>query len=438
MVPFSPVELITKKRDGGALEPAEIRALVAGFTAGKVADYQMSAWLMAALLRGLNEQETWALTDAMLHSGRLLNLSSVVRPRVDKHSTGGVGDKISICLAPLVAACGVAVPMICGRGLGHTGGTLDKLEAIPGYNVQIPAKRFERIVAEVGTAIMGQTPELAPADRKLYALRDVCGAVESVPLIVASVLSKKLAAGVDGLVLDVKAGTGAFMKDVPSARALARSLVRVGRRAGLRPVAVVTDMSAPIGRTIGNALETAEAIEVLHDRGPDDTRELTLALGTQMLLLAGVATRAPAARRRLEAALASGAGLECFARMVDAHGGDARVADDRRRLPRAPARIPVRADRGGFVRSCNPYELGMVAVALGAGRTRAEQQVDPRVGIEVISKPGARVERRQPLAWLHARSPASAQRLVPRARAAFRVGPGRPPPQPRIIQRITR
>src|SRR4051812_18255587 len=264
----NPVELILKKRDGKQLSDAEIEGLVAGYLAGRVADYQMSAWLMAALLRGLDERETTALTRAMLRSGNVLGLKSVTAPKIDKHSTGGVGDKISLCLAPLVAACGVAAPMIAGRGLGHTGGTLDKLEAIPGYRVKLDARRFERVLREVGASIIGQSSEIAPADRRLYALRDVTGTVESVPLIVASILSKKLATGSDGLVLDVKAGRGAFMQDLASARELARALVRTARRAGLATVALITDMSAPIGRSIGNALETREAIDVLHDQGP--------------------------------------------------------------------------------------------------------------------------------------------------------------------------
>ena len=304
----SPVELIIAKRDGGTHAPAEIRAFIDAFVRGEVADYQMSAWLMATFLRGLDDVETVALTEAMLHSGDVLRLPSVELGKVDKHSTGGVGDKISICLAPLVAACGVAVPMISGRGLGHTGGTLDKLEAIPGYSVNIDAKKFERIVREVGVSMIGQTARLAPADKRIYALRDVTGTVECIPLIVASILSKKLAEGIDGLVLDVKVGRGAFMKDLASARALAKALVRVGTRAGKRVVALLTDMSVPIGTTIGNALETREAIEVLNDLGPPDTRELTLALGVEMLLLGGAAKRPAEAESASSALSPTGAG----------------------------------------------------------------------------------------------------------------------------------
>ncbi len=434
----SPVELIIKKRDGDALDAAEIRQLVDGFTSGQVADYQMSAWLMAAFLRGLDDAETIALTDAMLHSGDVLRLPTVKAPKVDKHSTGGVGDKISICLAPLVAACGVAVPMISGRGLGHTGGTLDKLEAIPGYNVRLDAKRFERIVRTVGTSMIGQTDRLAPADRRIYALRDVTGTVECIPLIVASILSKKLAEGIDGLVLDVKCGRGAFMKDIDHARALARALVRVGRGGGKRVVALITDMDAPIGNTIGNALETREAIDVLKGAGPADTRELTLALGAEMLLVGGVAKRSTDARAALEAAIKSGAGLDRLARMVEAQGGDARAVHDPDRLPRAPQRVPILAPSAGFLVDANPLELGLVSVSLGAGRTRADQSVDPAVGIELAAKPGDHVEKGQPLAWLHVRSKRNLAPLAARAGAAFRIGARRPKPRPMVLDRITK
>jgi len=424
-VQFDVVELIAKKRDGGTHSAEELHALIGGLMRGQIADYQMSAWLMAAFLEGLSARETVALTQAMLHSGDVLRLASVRLPKVDKHSTGGVGDKISICLGPLVAACGVAVPMISGRGLGHTGGTLDKLEAIPGYRTGLDARRFERIVKEAGISMIGQTERLAPADRRMYALRDVTATVESIPLIVASILSKKLAEGIDGLLLDVKVGRGAFMKDLKSARALARALVDVGTKSGLRVVALLTDMSAPLGLTIGNALETREAIEVLRNGGPEDTRELTLRLGTEMLLLAGVEKAAAAARRRLEAALASGAGLECLARMVRLHGGDARTVEHPARLPRTRRRLAVHAQRGGIVRAIDPYELGRVAVALGAGRTRADQAVDPAAGIELAVRRGARVARNEPLAWLHVTGGDPAA-LVDRTRCAFTIGGARP------------
>jgi pyrimidine-nucleoside phosphorylase len=433
---FSPVEIIRKKRDGGRHDGREIQAWIEAFMAGRVADYQMSAWLMACFQQGLDETETVALTEAMLHSGRVLALPSVRRPKVDKHSTGGVGDKISICLGPLVACCGIAVPMISGRGLGHTGGTLDKLEAIPGYRVDLDARRFERVVREVGVSLIGQTAELAPADRRIYALRDVTATVESIPLIVASILSKKLAEGIDGLVLDVKAGRGAFMKDGKSARALARALVRVGTRAKKRVVALVTDMSAPIGLSIGNALETREAIEILQNRGPADTRELTLALGAEMLLLGGAARTRAEARCRLEAALARGAALERLARMIEAHGGDPGVTEDFRRLPRARARVAVPAAKTGIVGAIDPYELGLLAVALGAGRTRADQKVDPAAGIELCATIGSAVEHGAPLAFLHAGSRSAATALLPRAHAAFRIDRRRPPARSLVLGRV--
>jgi pyrimidine-nucleoside phosphorylase len=418
---LNPVELIVRKRDGEELAPDEIRMLVEGFVDGSVPDYQMSAWLMACFFRGLTDAETEALTSAMLHSGSVLSLPSVEAPKVDKHSTGGVGDKVSLCLAPLVAACGVAVPMISGRGLGHTGGTLDKLEAIPGYKVQLTARRFERIVREVGVSMIGQTDQLAPADRRMYALRDVTGTVEYIPLIVASILSKKLAEGIDGLVLDVKVGRGAFMKDLRSARALARALVRVGSRAGKRVTALLTSMEAPIGRTIGNALETAEAIEVLRDGGPADTRELTLALGVEMLRVSGRFTDTRSARRVLERALASGEAFERFRRMVQAHGGDVRAVDDTSRLPRAKVKQPVLATESGVIKSIDARELGLAAIVLGAGRTRADQAVDPAAGIVLELGLGARVERGQPLATLHTSRREQASAVAGRVRSAFQV-----------------
>lgn len=435
---MNPVPWIIKKRDGGALTKAEISELINGYVRGDVADYQMSAFLMAAFLRGMSDAETVALTETMLHSGDVLTLSSVKKPKVDKHSTGGVGDKISLCLAPLVAECGVAVPMISGRGLGHTGGTLDKLEAIPGYKVDLDAKRFERQVREIGLAIIGQTARLAPADRRIYALRDVTGTVEFIPFIVASILSKKLAEGIDGLVLDVKVGRGAFMKDVKAARELARTMVRVGTRAKKKVVALLTDMNVPIGTTIGNALETREAIEVLMGRGPEDTTELTLLLGTEMLMVAGVTRKAGEARKRLQTAIDSGKGLERFAKMVAAQGGDARAVRDPSRLPKAKRTIAVESQKSGYVTACDCLELGLCGVAMGAGRTRADQKVDPAVGIELTKKPGDRVKRGETLALLHVQSKVGADKHVAQVRAAFSVGKQAPKASPILIERIAR
>ena len=434
----NPVELIIRKRDGGSLSPQEVRGLIRAFVKGDVADYQMSAFLMAAFLRGMSDAETVALTDTMLHSGDVLKLSSVKRTKVDKHSTGGVGDKISLCLAPLVAACGVAVPMISGRGLGHTGGTLDKLEAIPGYSVDLNVKRFEKQVREVGVAMIGQTAHLAPADRRIYALRDVTGTVEFIPFIVASILSKKLAEGIDGLVLDVKVGRGAFMKDLASARELARAMVRVGTRAKKKVVAVLTDMSAPIGLTIGNALETREAIEVLLGEGPEDTRELTLALGAEMLLVGRAAKNASDARKKLQAAIDSRAGLKRFADMVSAQGGDARAVHDPSRLPKAKHRIVVDSTASGYVVSQDALELGLTAVEMGAGRLRADQAIDPAVGIELAQKVGARVKRGDPLAYLHVQNKTGLGPVSERVRRAFGIGKRPPKSAPLLIERITR
>ena len=436
--PFNPVEMIRSKRDGHHHSAEQIGDFIAQFGAGAVADYQMSAWLMAVFARGMNDAETVALTRAMLHSGKVLRLPSVEAVKIDKHSTGGVGDKISICLAPLVAACGVAVPMISGRGLGHTGGTLDKLEAIPGYRVQLSPARFERVVREVGTSMIGQSAELAPADRRIYALRDVTATVECIPLIVASILSKKLAEGIDGLVLDVKVGRGAFMKDSNSARALARALVRVGRGAGKRVVALLTTMDAPIGRTIGNGLETREAIEVLRNSGPADTRELTLTLGAEMLVLGRAERSLPRARARLERALADGSALDRFMRMVKAHGGDVRVVEHPERLASAKAKVEVRAPRSGYVRECDAYALGMAAIALGAGRTRADQAVDPSAGMELCAQRGERVTRGQPLAIIHARTTALARSEAKRVERAFQIASRKPQLHGVVLERITR
>ncbi len=434
---MNPVQFLREKRDGREHAPAAIQAFVAGITSGEVTDYQASAWLMAAFLNGLSTRETLALTEAMLSSGEVLTLPSVQAPKVDKHSTGGVGDKISLCLAPLVAACGVAVPMISGRGRGHTGGTRDKLEAIPGFRVDLSARRFERIVREVGTCLIGQTGELAPADRRLYALRDVTATVESIPLIVASILSKKLAEGIDGLVLDVKCGGGAFMKDVEQARALAKALVKVGRGAGKRVSALITDMSAPIGRTIGNALETREAIEVLQGAGPSDTRQLTLELGAEMLVLGGRARHRRGALAQLERALSDGSALAVFRRLVRAQGGDARVADDVSLLPRAKVRRLVSAPRAGYVASVDALELGLLAIELGAGRTRAEQRIDPGAGFELHVNVGARVERGAPLVTIHAKSAALARQVADRVGACFRLGARAPVRRPLVRARLS-
>ncbi|HVH43238.1 MAG TPA: thymidine phosphorylase, partial [Labilithrix sp.] len=378
------VELIASKRDGGTLAEADIARLLRDFGTGAVADYQMAAFLMAVFFRGLDDAETVALTEAMLHSGSVLDLSRVPGVKVDKHSTGGVGDKVSICLAPLVAACGVPVPMVSGRGLGHTGGTLDKLEAIPGFRTDLSVTDFARIIAEVGTCMIGQTKEIAPADKRIYALRDVTATVESIPLIVASILSKKLAEGIDALVLDVKVGKGAFMKSEERARALADKLVRVGTRAGKKVVAVLTRMDAPLGRAVGNANETREALEVLHGRGPADLVENTLVLGAEMLVLGQKAKDVAEGTAKLRAAIANGDAVRVMEKMVAAQGGDASVVADPSKLVVASEVVPVKAPRDGFVTGIDALAIGLTGVAMGAGRTRADQKVDPHRRIDLL------------------------------------------------------
>jgi pyrimidine-nucleoside phosphorylase len=430
------VELIAAKRDGMPLTDAEIGRIVQSFGDGALADYQMAAFLMAVFFRGLDDAETVALTEAMLHSGTVLDLSSVAGVKVDKHSTGGVGDKVSICLAPLVAACGVPVPMVSGRGLGHTGGTLDKLEAIPGFRTDLAVTDFARIVKEVGTCMIGQTKEIAPADKRIYALRDVTATVESIPLIVASILSKKLAEGIDGLVLDVKVGKGAFMKTPERAAALADKLVRVGTRAGKKVVAVLTRMDAPLGRAVGNANETREALEVLHGKGPDDLVECTLVLGAEMLVLGGKATDLDEATAKLTKAIASGAAIRVMERMVEAQHGDPEVVADPAKLEVAKDVVAVHAHRSGFVTEIDALAIGLTGVAMGAGRTRADQKVDPAVGIHIDRKPGDAVKAGEVVARLFVRDRDAAAGLVERVAGAFTYGDGKPAPYPLVVDRL--
>jgi pyrimidine-nucleoside phosphorylase len=430
------VELIADKRDGGALAADDIAWLLRSFGAGEVADYQMAAFLMAGFLRGFDDVETVALTEAMLHSGRVLDLSGVPGVKVDKHSTGGVGDKVSICLAPLVAACGVPVPMVSGRGLGHTGGTLDKLEAIPGFRTDLSTTDFARIVGEVGTCMIGQTADIAPADKRIYALRDVTATVECIPLIVASILSKKLAEGIDGLVLDVKVGKGAFMKSEERARALADKLVRVGTRAGKEVVAVLTRMDAPLGRAIGNANETREALEVLHGKGPGDLVECTFVLGAEMLILGKKAKDATEARALLQAAIASGSAARVMEKMVAAQGGDASVVAKPDKLAIAPEASVVKAPRNGFVIGIDALALGLAGVAMGAGRTRADQAVDPSVGINIERKPGDAVDEGDVVARLFLRDRSAAAALTERVAGAFMFGEAAPETEPLVVGRM--
>jgi pyrimidine-nucleoside phosphorylase len=430
-------ELIHRKRDGETLPPEAIAALVDGFTRGEVPDYQMAAFCMAVFFRGMDDVETVALTRAMLHSGDVLDLSDIPGAKVDKHSTGGVGDKVSLPLAPLAAACGVKVPMISGRGLGHTGGTLDKLEAIPGFRVDLPVERFRELVASVGACLIGQTARLAPADRKLYALRDVTATVESIPLIAGSIMSKKLAEGIDGLVLDVKVGSGAFMKRPDDARTLARTLAGIGRGMGKQVTALLTNMDQPLGRAVGNALEVVESVELLEGGGPADLRECTVELTAEMLLLAHVAADLPAARRAVEAAIADGRGLRKLEEIVEAQGGDPRALRDRARLPRAPRTLEVPAPASGFVAAIDTEAIGLAAVALGAGRARVEDRIDPAVGILVHRKLGDRVEKGEPLATIHHGERGEApDRVAARLAVAWRVGAEAVPPVKLVLERL--
>jgi pyrimidine-nucleoside phosphorylase len=430
------VELLAAKRDGESLPAEEIGHLVGSFVDGTLADYQMAAFLMAVFFRGLDDAETVALTEAMLRSGLVLDLSAVSGTKVDKHSTGGVGDKISICLAPLVAACGVPVPMVSGRGLGHTGGTLDKLEAIPGFRTDLSTEDFARIVKDIGACMIGQTRDIAPADKRMYALRDVTATVESIPLIVASILSKKLAEGIDGLVLDVKVGRGAFMKDEPRARALAEKLVRVGTRAGKKVVAVLTRMDVPLGEAIGNASETREALEVLHGKGPEDVVECTLVLGAEMLVLGGQAKDVAEGRAKLRDAISSGKGVRLMERMVSAQGGDASVVADPSKLEMAREIVEVKAPRSGFVAGIDALSVGLAGVAMGAGRTRADQPVDPGVGIQLDRKPGARVEAGDVVARLFVREARAGEAVLARVAGAFSYADAPPPAPPLVVDRI--
>ena len=399
------VDFIRAVRDGDDVSADAIQAFVQGATSGTVPDYQVSAFLMAVYHRGLSPNATAALTLAMRDSGQVLDLSSIAGIKVDKHSTGGVGDKISLCLAPLVAACGVPVPMISGRGLGHTGGTLDKLEAIPGFRVDLPLPRFVALVQELGVCLIGQTATVAPADKKFYALRDATASVESIPLITASILAKKLASGIDALVLDVKVGQGAFMKDESAARRLAESLVRVGASAGLKVCALLTRMSEPLGNTIGNALEVREALDTLRGQGPDDITELTLALGAEMLCMANVSRDIPQARAALLEAMHDGRGLAKMRAVIAAQGGDVRVVDAPERLPQATHTTAVHAPQAGVVNGINAYALGQSAMRLGAGRARAEDTIDPTVGIVLTRRVGARVNVGDTLAVIHHNQP---------------------------------
>ncbi|MFZ5626884.1 MAG: pyrimidine-nucleoside phosphorylase [Bacillota bacterium] len=421
-------DIIRKKRDGGELSQTEIEFMVQGYTSNEIPDYQMAAWAMAVFLRGMNARETADLTMVMVRSGDQVDLSGIAGIKVDKHSTGGVGDTTTLVLAPLVAAAGAPVAKMSGRGLGHTGGTLDKFESIPGFRVELNKEEFIRNVNTVGAAVVGQTGNLAPADKKLYALRDVTATVDSIPLIASSIMSKKIAAGADAIVLDVKTGSGAFMKTLEDSFALARAMVAIGQEVGRKTVAVITDMDQPLGRAIGNALEVKEAIETLQGGGPADLRELCLTLGSHMVTLAGKAANPAEARARLEELLQNGQALAKFKEMVAAQGGDPRVIDQPELLPQAQKVIPLLAEQDGYVARIEAEELGIAATMLGAGRETKESKVDLAVGLVVNKKVGEAVAAGEPLVWLHVNEERRLAEVMAKVKAAFTISRQQPTP----------
>ncbi len=430
-----PVDIIRKKRDGLELIPDEIVAFVHGVASRSWPDYQTSALLMAIVLRGMSEAETATLTDAMVHSGKKLSWPDLPGPKVDKHSTGGVGDKTSLILAPLAAACGCIVPMMSGRGLGHTGGTLDKLEAIPGFRVGLTLPEFNDALQKVGCAMIGQTAEIAPADKFLYALRDVTATVESIPLITASILSKKIAEGIDALVMDVKCGHGAFMKTRGDARLLAQSIVETGNRNSVRTEAIITGMDAPLGAMVGNALEVREAITTLQGHGPSDLESLSVTLTARMLVLGGL-SGAEGAEAKVRGALTSGRGLDVLRRMIAQQGGDPRVVDDPSLLPAAPKQMPIVTDRSGYVASLHAEHVGVATMLLGAGRMRVENSVDHAVGVRLLARPGDRVKAGDALAEIHYRDESRLADAVKLLHSAWRIADEKPQAEPLILEHV--
>lgn len=414
-------DLIVKKRDGGALSKEEIAFMIDEYTAGNIPDYQMSAMMMAVYFRGMNESETLNLTMAMAHSGEMLDLSGIRGVKVDKHSTGGVGDKTSLALTPMVAACGIKVAKMSGRGLGHTGGTIDKLESFPGFSTEISTELFIENVNRHGIAIMGQTKDLAPADKKLYALRDVTATVDQMSLIASSIMSKKLAAGADAIVLDVKTGSGAFMKKEEDSFALAREMVRIGNGAGRKTIAVVSDMDQPLGCAVGNALEVKEALDTLQGHGPADFTQLCMTLGTQMLLAGGVADEEEAARDMLQEAISSGKALDKFAEFIEAQGGSREDVYHPERLPQAAIQEEVIAPCDGVITHIRCDEIGMVSLILGGGRETKESKVDLSVGLILYKKCGDHVRKGEPLAILHANSREKLEEAKKRFLEAYRI-----------------
>jgi len=436
---MNPVDIIVKKRDGGELSRAEIEFFVHGVTAGSIPDYQAAAWAMAVYFRGMTDQETTDLTLAMAASGDQLDLHDLFDDEVvivDKHSSGGVGDKTTLAVAPIVAACGLPVAKMSGRGLSFSGGTIDKLESIAGWTAEVSEAHFRRQVREIGLVVAAQTANLAPADKHLYALRDVTGTVPSLPLIAASIMSKKLAAGADAIVLDVKCGRGAFMETLDDARALGRLMVAIGRLAGRRVTALITQMEQPLGLAVGNALEVAEAIATLHGRGPADFQELVEAVAGEMLLIANAVPDGAAARARVQEVIRNGAALARFRAFAVAQGGDGSQVDDPSLLPQAPVRLAVAAPVSGYVQHIDARRVGLASVALGGGRQRKGDPVDPRVGVMLAAKVGTQVHAGAPLCMIHAADEAAAQAVVDDLQAAFTIGAQPAAPLPIVLDRI--
>jgi len=431
------LRLIERKHDGGRIDAGEWRALANAYAAGHVPDYQMAAFLMACFLRGLDRTETTALTEAMLRSGDVLDLSDLGRPRIDKHSTGGVGDKVSIVLAPLISSLGVAVPMMSGRGLGHTGGTLDKLESIPGFRTDLSLVEARAMLERLNCALIGQTAEIAPADRKMYALRDATGTVEAIPLIAASIMSKKLAEGLTGLVLDVKRGSGAFLPELERGLELARTMIELGADHDTPVVALITAMDRPLGRACGNALEVEESILALRGEGPPDLMSVTYALGAEMLVLAGVVADHDAARRKMEQAIGTGRAAEHFQKIIEAQGGNPAVVDDPALLPQAAEVELYLAPRRGFVSRVEPRAVGRGITALGGGRTTMEDRLDLSVGFMITARPGDWVEQGEPLASIFARDRAGVESGRATLRNAIAVADEADPPLPLVSHRVS-
>ena len=434
--PIRAIDVIRKKRDGGELSRAEIEALVGGYTNGEIPDYQASAWLMAALLKGLTRAETAALTDTMLRSGEVLDFSDLPAQKVDKHSTGGVGDKTSLVLAPVAAAGGLLVPMISGRGLGHTGGTLDKLEAIPGFNVNLPVAKFRQVLETCGCSMIGQTAEIAPADRKIYALRDVTGTVESPFLICASIMSKKLAEGIDGLVLDVKTGSGAFMKKEEDAAYLAELMVETGERMGKKMAALLTDMDQPLGNYVGNSLEVVEVLDVLEGRGPTDLVEICHELAASMYLLGDRVKTVEEGKALSRKLIKSGKAMEKFRQMVELQGGNPRIVEDRSLLPRAAHTADVLSPKSGYVTAIQCEQAGTACVILGGGRERKEDSVDPAVGFILHKKVGDSIAAGEAFCTVHYNSESRGARASSLLQSCFRVEAAPPPARRPLVHRV--